>query len=306
MVRACTQASRSGSPAGSALTSVAKYPGATAFTRMSKGPRSAARARVRPSNPALAAAYATSPWLASMPPTTEEMFTIDPPRCSSISLIATNRLSPYAPIRSVCTRRSKSAEGISSTPRRSRRPTLLIKMSIGGPPASAADAWARSGMSKTAGAASMPSARSSSTDGRSPSASRPFSNTAAPRCPSPRAIWNPRPFRAPVTRARRPDRDSVILSGASRWAGWLFGCVQLIIGLRWAHSGLSISLHDFLTPGPVPDQPDEPHQRDQEDDQCGVIVQPEAADLVDLVDPQGLDPEPPDGVEDHVQREDLA
>src|SRR5882672_6568700 len=127
------------------------------------------------------------------------------PQLRSIMPGTTRLTKAWAAVRSTSIRRAKASGSMSAKARRSRSPTLWIRMSIGPAGGTSARIAARSAMSKPSASAAWPAALSSSSRGSSRSRERPCSSTRAPASASALAISQPSPRPEPVTRAVRPS-----------------------------------------------------------------------------------------------------
>src|SRR5471030_3320399 len=129
---------------------------------------------------------------------------ISRPHLRSIMPGTSSFTSACAATRSTSIRRAKASWSMSWNERRSRSPTLWIRISIAGARAISAAMAARSTMSKASASAANPAAVSSATRGSNRVRSRPCSKTLAPASASPLAISQPSPRAEPVIRAVRP------------------------------------------------------------------------------------------------------
>jgi hypothetical protein len=205
---------------------VSIQPGATELTVTPRRATSIARARVRPSIPALAAAYPDERGLATSGPVTDDTFTTRPePRssmCGMTSLVTLN-----AVLRLRARSRSHEASLISSNrtsscaPPTWTIPALFTRTSIrskrASTPATTARACAAAVRSATNPAESIPSPPSSLARSWIRSVVEARATLAPPR-PSARAVANPIPLGlpAPVTSATRPRMLSSPTTFSSR------------------------------------------------------------------------------------------
>src|SRR5471030_1439289 len=156
---------------------------------------------------------------------------ISRPHLRSIIPGTSSFTSAWAARRSTSIRRTKASWSISWNGRRSRSPTLWIRISMSGAPVIAAAIAARSTTSKASASAANPAAVSSTSRGSSRARSRPCSRTLAPASARPLAISQPRPRAEPVISAVRPlSRNS---SGKVDMGGVIRLLRQSELALYW-------------------------------------------------------------------------